>query len=518
MKKLPLGIQDFAKLRERNYLYIDKTQHIYNLIDEGEWYFCSRPRRFGKSLLVSTMKELFAGNRKPFKGLWIDTESDYSWTPHPVIHLDLSMVVSESKELMIESLNVCLENNAQLYGISLDNLSRPENKLNHLIKELSTKHRVAVLIDEYDHPLLRNIERPKVAESIRDLLSSFFAQLKAMDSLIEFVFITGVTKFAKTSLFSGMNNINDISLKPLGAELFGYSEREVVDNFDEYIARFAKEKNRSKEGILQEMKEWYDGYQFSELPVRMYNPYSAMYYLNDCKRSNYWFATGTPTFLIQFLQKHVGSLGKLNKCILSDAHLISFEQIKEIPLSTLLYQTGYLTIDTYDESLEVFRLRIPNKEVEQSLTTNIVGILAHSKADEVKTALVYLYESLDNNDIDQFVEVLQNLLANIPYQLHIPQERYYHSLVQFLATLMNIDCAAEVCTSNGRIDLVIKRNKQIFIFEFKFDGTAQQALDQIEQQRYAEKYRSGGMPITSIGISFSFKDKKLTLDTLIKTS
>lgn len=383
MKKLPIDVSDIETMITGNYIYVDKTKLIYDLITGGRLYFLSRPRRFGKSLLISTLKEIYTGNKALFKDLWIGN-SGYDWVKYPVVHLDFSGISYTSVEALTADLSWKLENIAQSFAIRIEDAPSLITKLCSLVTQLALKSRVVVLVDEYDYPLLRNLHALKKAEALRDTLSSFFAALKGLDSAgcIKSIFITGVTKFSKTSIFSGMNNLNDISLDLATADLLGYSEEEIKCFFKEPITLFSKTKNLSEETIFNEMKTWYNGYTFSENPKaqKVYNPFSMLYYLQKQQLENYWFESGTPTFLIDLLKSHYRTsegfwekAGGLDSIVVSRKSLGAFDIEAKLPVFTLLFQTGYLTIKSYDPKLKAYTLGCPNEEVKQSLTTYLMA-------------------------------------------------------------------------------------------------------------------------------------------------
>ena len=308
MKKLPRSVSSFEKLIRDDYLYVDKTKTIYELIEADQFYFLSRPRRFGKSLLISTLKSLFLGQRELFKGLWIETSSNYSWPEHPVIALDFSKLDSESPTTLKQTLSYTLQTIAELQGIDVSMAPSPGLKLNKLVTESAKRNPVVVLIDEYDYPILSALDTPIIAEENRKVLKNFFSVLKSLDGYMRAIFVTGVTKFSKTSIFSGLNNLNDLTMNKAAATLLGYTEEEIMHFFSPYVEIMAQERNQTFKNILQEMKYWYNGYRFSAKEIKVYNPYSVLNYLFEKEQHNYWLETGTPTFLIPLLRKQYRSL------------------------------------------------------------------------------------------------------------------------------------------------------------------------------------------------------------------
>ncbi len=513
LKFLPTDVSTFSKMVEGDYLYVDKTQQIYDLFSTGSnYFFLSRPRRFGKTLLISTLEELFLGNKKLFKGLWIE-KSDWQWKKHPVIRLDLSMVASKTAEALTTSLISKLDDIAEVYKISLDSKKTLEDKFGFLVSKLSKINKVVLLVDEYDYPMLTHITDPEKSKANRDVIKNFFTVAKGLDAHWRAIFITGVSKFSKTSIFSGINNLNDISEKPAAAALLGYTQDELESCFKPYIDAMVKAKKVTVAKILDQLKRWYNGYQFSKETIKVYNPFSVLYYLKDQALCNYWFLSGTPSFLMPLLRQRFDTLEDMAGKVVESSGLGPFE-VDNIPLIPLLYQTGYLTIkDTFYEGESLFyTLDYPNTEVRESFSKFLVAALAHSNAITVDSMLRDVKRALATNNIDDFVYALRCLFANIPYNLHIAKERYYHSIIHTMVYLMGFQADSEVLTSKGRLDLSIVRPDRVFVFEFKFDGTAKQALNQITKQRYYEKYLGKKKPITMAGVSFGYKDKMLVLD------
>lgn len=519
MKYLPSDVSTFSTMITGNYLYVDKTQIIYKLFSGGDrYYFLSRPRRFGKSLLISLLKELFLSNRKLFTNLWIDT-ADYAWNYHPVIHLDFSIIANATPEQLSINLAWTIDTIAQEYEIDTRHAPSAEAKFNMLITHLAKRHgpnSVVVLVDEYDKPLIDHLQDSDVAHRQRSILKNFYGVLKGVDEHLRAIFITGVSKFSKTSIFSGINNLNDISLDAEVAQLLGYTQEEISRNFSEYIADIAQEQGTSSSEILEGMRTWYNGYRFSDADIKVYNPFSILYYLKKKKFLNFWIESGTPFFLIKLLKKEFTFLENLETAELSRNSLGTFD-IDQIPLVTLLFQTGYLTITDYDAATDKFTLGYPNLEVKESFNKYIVAALTKSHTPAIEKAVSQLVAALKNDDIDTFCSVLESLFANIPYNLHIEQESYFHSLFQFLGTLLGLEIQSEVLTDKGRIDLVITTQSTVFVFELKFDAQAEQALQQIEKQKYYERYTIKRKKIMLVGLAFNYVDNKLVLDWKTRT-
>ncbi|MCX5922360.1 MAG: AAA family ATPase [Candidatus Dependentiae bacterium] len=505
LRSLPTDVSSFKTLRTGDYTYVDKTEHMYNLFSGGSrYYFLSRPRRFGKSLLISTLYELFSGNKALFDGLWISTSS-YDWQEYPVIQLDFSTIDYKTPQELDASLQWTLDAIAKSYGVDVSGAPGLKLKLRSLVEQLSQKNKVVVLIDEYDKPILDHLKNVHEAEAIRDALRGFYDALKGLDSHLRAIFITGVTKFAKTSIFSGINNLNDISIKPEAASLLGYTYVEITQSFGPHLEQLAQQHGHGVDNELALIQQWYNGYQFSDKDIKVYNPFSVLYYLKDAKLRNYWFESGTPSFLVTYLRTQYDTLQELSLVELSPESLSSF-QIHDIPLIPLLFQTGYLTIIAYNPVKDTFRLGFPNVEVADSFNKFLVATLAHSNVVTIDTAQDRLLRALEAYDLKQFCKSLQALFAHIPYTLHIKKESYYHSLFQFLMSLLSRKAQSEILTNQGRIDLVVSTKTYRYIFELKLNVDSQKALEQILNKRYYESFIDCGKKIILVGLSFKMHE------------
>jgi hypothetical protein len=515
-KKLPRDISDFQIMMTEDYVYVDKTKYIYDLITTGRLYFLSRPRRFGKSLLISTLEHIFSGNKELFHDLWIGKHSDYTWPKHPVIHLDFSSLENETAEILKGSLSSYLSEIAQDYGLELKE-TLLANKTRELVKKLAQKNKVVFLIDEYDYPLLEHLTEPKTAKAIRDILRTFFTVIKSLEGkYMRFVFITGITKFSKASLFSGMNNLYDISLDLEVATMLGYTKDEIKHNFASALALFAKTNNRDEDALLKEMETWYDGYLFSGSPAaeKVYNPFSIIYCLYKQQFDNYWFKSATPTFLIELIKKHyyAPEYFHFTDVKLSSDILETFDIDAVPPLYTLLFQAGYLTIKSFDATRRAYTHTCPNEEVRLSSALYLLMIITNKNKQEMNDATFALRQALEEHALDTFCSQLRSLLASIPYNLYANKEAYFHSLLYLVVRLLDLDVKPEESTNKGRIDLVVTTTKNIYLFELKYNATAQEAIEQIQNKRYYEKYLGKNKPITLIGLSFNYEDKAIALD------
>jgi len=496
---------------DENYLYVDKTELIHALITQGRFYFLSRPRRFGKSLLVSTLKELFLGNKRLFESLWIGKSSNYSWSEHPIIDLDFSVIARETPDVLKAGIGWQLERIAKRY--SVDPLQGPSNeaKFQDLIFQLSKKNRVVILVDEYDKPILDFVTDQEIAKANREILRSFYTVIKGMDEYLRFVFLTGVTKFSQTSIFSGLNNLNDITMKPEAATLLGYTDQEIDDYLREYVEKFAQAVSTSTTLVRNEIRTWYNGYCFSENQTKVYNPFSVLYCLKDKKISNYWIGSGTPKFLVDLIKSKPEGLEDKDRFTLSAATLGAFD-IEDIPLIALLFQSGYYTIQSYDQSFRKYTIGYPNREVEIAFKEYLLAVRTNRSMSTVDEVVSLCHEALLKNDINRLCSGLRTLFANIPYNLHLKHESYYHSLFQLLGTTLGLETTSEVPTDKGRVDVVIKTPQYLYIFEVKFNKEVGVGTEQIERKRYYEKYMYQGKKIILVEMLFKRTQDDFTID------
>jgi len=504
MKNLPIGIQTFSKLIDGDYLYVDKTKSIYDLISGGkEYYFLSRPRRFGKSVLISTLAELFRGNKELFKGLWIYDKIE--WIPYPVIHIDLSSLSFESPEKLENSLIKYLNKTAQAYGVTLNPDNDHKESFVELIEKLSAKDKVVILIDEYDKPVIHFLEKRQIdkAQEIRDVLKSFYGVLKGADPFIRFVFITGVSKFSKVSIFSDLNNLADITLNTNFATLLGYTEPELQHYFSPYIERMAEKLSTPTTDLLKDIRQWYNGYSWDGEHF-VYNPFSILNLFNAESFENFWFSTGTPSFLVQLIQERQDSLVDYEN-IRAKSHVFETYNLENLDIVALLFQTGYLTVKKItpnDDRSKTYHLSYPNREVKISFFYFLFGEFTRKDMSTSNRVLDRITAAINSENIDLFIQEIKSLFASIPYQIFIDQkEAYYHSLVYLILQLSGGSVQCEVSTNTGRIDGVLETANNTYIMEFKM-GNAQEALNQIKEKSYYEKYRGNGKKIILLGVGF----------------
>ncbi|GAA4821228.1 ATP-binding protein [Algivirga pacifica] len=502
MKDLPIGIQDFRKLRSEDYLYIDKTELIYSLVQGSGYYFLSRPRRFGKSLLISTMIELFQGNKDLFKGLWIENKWDWSKT-NPIIHLPFSLLDYQKKGLE-QAISDRLDKIATEYNLTLDSITI-KDKFQELIILLNNHYgKVALLVDEYDKPIIDYIGKDiSTAVGNQQTMKTFYSIVKDMDAHLKMVFITGVSKFSKVSIFSELNNLNDITQKRNYGTLLGYTEDELCHYFKEHIVAYSKENDCTSKQTVEKIREWYNGYLWSG-KVRVYNPFSVLNFFDGMAFKNYWFSTGTPTFLIDLLREEV--LYDVDNTRVGETTFDSFDIEHKIDLLSLLFQTGYLTIKEVDER-GIYTLGYPNKEVRNAFLDYLIEGFSGRSKGKVQPLMLELEDAFRDHNLEQVKICLQVMLANLPYHLHEKTEKFYHAVVHLTFYYLGTYVQSEVVTSRGRADAIVQTDSHIYCFEFKFNKSAEEALEQIKSKNYLEKFQLTGKKLVGIGVNFSTEAK-----------
>lgn len=512
MQKFPIGIQSFKEIRTKNYLYIDKTLQVETLLNSSEKYvFLSRPRRFGKSLLVDTLKHLYRGDKDLFDGLYI--QSRWDWQEYPVILLDFNVIPSSGsaddlKNNLIKSLNEC----AIYYKIELTELDYSQ-RFRELILALYAKmdKQVVILVDEYDMPLVNNLLNIPKAEANREVLREFYKTLKSLDDYIKFMFITGVSRFAKMSIFSGLNNVGDISLKARHNDIVGLTQQDIETRFDPYIAQLTEELNMSREELLELMRFWYDGYSWTG-KQHLYNPLSVLKLFDNAQFLNYWYDTATPKFLIDMIQKHKMLPIDLENIRMSEAELKDFD-LNNMGLESLLLQTGYLTIKNVHTMRggagQMYELTYPNNEVRMSLIQNLWSLMDKYRKDSAIVEANDMRMALEVGDKDTFLRILRQIFGRLPFKLRIGQERYYQSLFYMLMTMMGLKMDLERMTSVGIMDGVLELDDKIYVIEFKYqnggitlESLVQSALNQIKDRKYYESYLAENKQIILLGVGF----------------
>ncbi len=500
----------FRRIIEGGYLYVDKTPYLYELIRGSIGiYFLARPRRFGKSLMISTLEEIFQGNRALFQTLWI-AGSDYEWEKHPVIRFDFSRNAIKSAENLEQVIDYYLAEIADHYQVTLRGFNY-QSRFDNLIQQLGREQPVVILIDEYDKPILDNLDHLAEAQKIRETLKNFYTVIKAMDQYIRFAFITGISRFSRVGIFSGMNNLTDITMTPRFAAALGITEAELTHYFSEHIAAFATREASGPDELLAKMRHWYNGFCFVEGCENVYNPYSTLQLFYNQRFANYWFETGTPAFLTKLIKERDFNIEPLAALKVPELTFSTYE-LERLELVPLLFQTGYLTIKDHqrDDYGHLYTLSYPNEEVRSAFFTYLLRAYNDVEIALSESYLRKLLYALANQDLPEFFNVLDIFFAGIDYDLSIQQEKYYQTIFYLIFQLLGVRTAAEVKANRGRIDAVIEINKRIYLFEFKLDGSAADALQQIRAHEYATRYRSQGKPITLIGANFDSKQRKIT--------
>jgi hypothetical protein len=503
MKNLPLSIQTFRDFIELDYIYVDKTKLIHDLFARGgKYYFLSRPRRFGKSVLISTLAEIFSGNKELFKGLWIYDK--IQWPQYPVIHMDFSTIDFTSPQKLKDSIKKFLDETAISHGLTLDKDNSDKESFVQLIKKLSAKGRVVILIDEYDKPLIQYVEAGeiKTAREIRKVLKNFYGILKGMDAYLRFVFLTGVSKFSKLSVFSDLNNLIDITLVGDYATLLGYTEEELRHYFFPYINRMTEKQGMSADGLIEAIRDWYNGYSWDGKNF-VYNPFSILNLFNTGSFKNFWFSTGTPTFLIKLVRSNRREPIEFEDFPVLGYTFDSYD-LESMDIAGLLFQAGYLTIKktTINDMVETFHLSYPNREVRDSFLTHLFGEYAQQDLSSGTQILKRISKAIAADNPDLFIQEIKSLFASIPYNIFIgDREAYYHSLIYLILRLSGAAIRCEDPTNLGRIDAVLESEKKIYIMEFKM-GNEQEALKQIKEKKYYEKYLGCGKEIVLLGVGF----------------
>ena len=498
----PIGIQSFEEIRKEKYIYVDKTEQVYRLANTGKYYFLSRPRRFGKSLLISTLEAYFQGKKELFAGLAIE-KLEREWTKYPVLHLDLNARKYENPASLTAILNQHLESWENVYGNEKKDRA-PEERFAWLIEKAkqATGRNVVILIDEYDKPLLQAIGNESLQADYRNTLKAFYGVLKSCDRHIRFAILTGVTKFSKVSVFSDLNNLEDISMAHAYESICGVTENELHTFFTEGVRELADTNGTTVEETYHKLKQWYDGYHFVANGTDIYNPFSLLNTMKRKEFGNYWFETGTPTFLVELLKKSRYDLKRLTEEQTTSDVLGSVDTMEENPVP-VLYQSGYLTIKGYDKRFGLYRLGFPNEEVEKGFVSFLLPHYAKvGKSESIFQISLFMHD-VENGNIDAFMQRLQSFFADTPYELARDLELHYQNVLFIVFKLMGFFTQVEYHTSQGRIDLVLKTDKYIYVMEFKLEGTAEEALKQIKEKNYALPFASDPRKLYKVGVNFN---------------
>jgi len=525
-RKIPIGIQSFEDLRRKNFLYVDKTLYAFKLANLGKVYFLSRPRRFGKSLFLSTLKAYFLGQKELFKGLYIEKaeekraeiEKNEAWGEYPVFYLDFNVGRYDLDGALAESLDYFLKKEEKIYGLKNEGDSFGK-RFQSLIETAYNKtgKQAVILVDEYDKPLLQTMGvNEALNEEYRNTLKAFYSVIKTCDQYIRFAFLTGVAKFSKVSIFSDLNNLQDISMLNDYAEICGLTQAEIEKTFKPEIERLAKNTKNSYDKMLEELKKRYDGYKFSVVGESVYNPFSILNTFNSGELKNYWFATGTPTFLVNYLKDAYYNVPDLDGNVeINETGIELYRADAKNPLP-ILFQSGYLTIKEYIEDVNMYRLGFPNDEVRYGFLENLVPAYSSLRPDETGVSIWKFVEDIRAGNVDEFMERMQAIIAGVPYD-NLPKdklklrEQNYQTAVYLIFKLMGQFVQTEIHCAKGRADCIVHTKDSIYIFEFKLmsAGTAEDAIVQIKENGYAAQFKTSSKKIILIGSSFNEEERTI---------
>mgnify|MGYP003303170683 CR=1 FL=1 len=507
-RKLPIGIQSFEKIRTGGFMYIDKTDLIYQLASSKSPYFLSRPRRFGKSLLMSTLEAYFLGKKELFTGLAMET-LETEWKEYPVLHLDLNARNYDSKEALIAILNQHLEKWEAKYGDEKKERS-PEERFSYLLERIheASGSQVVILIDEYDKPLLQTIGNEKLQDQYKNILKAFYGVLKSADAHLRFVFLTGVTKFGQISVFSDLNQLKDISMDARYATICGITDKELRRDFQPELEALAANEGLSYEEVCQKMKRMYDGYHFRHNMEGLYNPFSVLNALDSVEFGSYWFSTGTPTFLVQLLKETDYDLRNLEGIELPASQFADYRADADYPIP-VIYQSGYLTIKGYDKEFQSYTLGFPNEEVKYGFLNFLVPYYTGVSSNENLFNIRHSVNELRSGDANAFLTRLRAFFAGIPYELNDKTERHYQAIFYLVFRLLGQYMEVEERSAKGRADAVVKTKDYVYVFEFKLDGNVDEALKQIDEKGYLLPYSADQRQLMKIGVSFDSAERNI---------
>ena len=505
----PVGIQDFKEIRTGGYVYVDKTEQLHRLVRTGKYYFFGRPRRFGKSLMISTLESYFKGRQELFEGLAME-QLEKDWIERPVLHIDLNSQEYNSRKSLEDILDGYLTRWEEQYGRDPGGNSlslRFGGVIRRAAKQ--TGQNVAILIDEYDKPLIQALGNEELQDEYRNILKAFYGNLKSCDGYIRFALLTGVTRFSRVSIFSDLNNLNDVTMDPQYAIMCGITESELLPNFEEDIQELAQRQKISFEEACTLLRNKFDGYHFVPGGEGIYNPFSLLNTFYRMSPDNYWFSTGTPTILVKLLQQNHYNLSNLDGNVEASAdNLAGLENIQKNPIP-LLFQSGYLTIKDYDREFRIYTLGFPNKEVEQGFINFLLPTYVNIDTSDSSFQIKQFVKDVRMGHVDDFMLRLQSFLADTPYELIREQELHYQNVLFIVFKLLGFYTEAEYHTSQGRIDLVVKTSDYIYVMEFKFQGTAEEALAQINAKNYATPFVADTRTLYKIGVNFSNETRNI---------
>ena len=512
--KYPIGIQSFEKIRLGEYTYVDKTALIHQLVNTSNYYFLSRPRRFGKSLLISTLEAYFNGQQELFKGLEIE-QLEKEWTKYPVLHLDLNTSKYDEKNSLINVLNDTLCQWENIYG-TVPSEVNPELRFKGIIRRAyeQTGQRVVILVDEYDKPMLQAIGDEELQNEYRNTLKAFYSVMKTQDRYIRFGFLTGVTKFGKVSVFSDLNNLIDLSMDRQFQTLCGMTDKEIHTYFEEPLHQIAENYGITYDEVCLRLKERYDGYRFRQNGTNLYNPFSLLNTFKYMRLSDYWFETGTPTYLVELLKRTNYDLYDMANTETDADVLNSIDSASNNPIP-VIYQSGYLTIKDYEPEFKIYRLGFPNQEVEEGFMKYLLPFYTNIQASKSPFEIGRFVREVRAGDYDAFFHRLQGFFADTSYEAIIGRnperdtELHYRNVLFIVFKLVGLYTQVEYHTSNGRIDLVLQTDRYVYIMEFKLNGTAEEALRQIEEKGYALPFAADKRQVIKIGANFSSETRNI---------
>ena len=505
--KYPIGIQTFSEIINKGYLYFDKTALVHKLANDSKYYFLSRPRRFGKSLLVTTLEAYFQGRKELFEGLAI-SKLETEWEQYPVLHIDLNAADYRSEEALISIIDRHIRQFETIYGENPKDMALSDRFIGVIQRAYEqTGRQVVILVDEYDKPLLQTIGNTELQDNYRKILKGFYGVAKTMDACIRLAFFTGVTKFSKVSVFSDLNNLKDISLDSRYAEICGITEQEIRDKLDVQVGEMAETNGISKDECYEKLKKQYDGYHFSKNGTGMYNPFSLLNAMDSQEFGDQWFQSGTPTFLVEVLKRNNYDLEQLTREEATADLLGSLDAIDTNP-TPLLYQSGYLTIKGYDSEFGTYRLGFPNQEVERGFSRYLFRY--YTPASQGQDSFVKDFVlAARAGQTDKFMKRLESLFAGQDYQIAGDAELYFHNAVALIFKLVGFYTETERHTSDGRMDMVVQTADYIYLFEFKLDKSVEEALAQIEEREYALSFAHDPRKLYKIGVNFSSETRRI---------
>ena len=504
-RKYPIGIQTFSEIRNKAFLYIDKTEYIHRLVHaDSKYIFLSRPRRFGKSLLTSTLEAYFQGQKDLFKGLAME-QLETKWTEYPVLRFDMSLGKHMEKEQLERYLASQLEPMEYKYGI-LTESPDANIRLTNLIRRAyeQTGRQVVVLIDEYDAPLLDVVHEEKDLPVLRNIMRNFYSPLKACDPYLRFVFLTGITKFSQLSIFSELNNIQNISMLPEYAAICGITEEEMATQMDKDLENLAGRLGVSREEAVQKLKDNYDGYHFTWPSPDIYNPFSLLNAFVTGRLDSYWFGSGTPTYLIEMLKKYNVQPQQIGgRKAMAESFDAPTESLTDI--APLLYQSGYVTIKGYSPITQLYTLDIPNKEVRLGLMKSLLPGYLDRRTTDGLTTVALLYEAIYEERLDDALRLLQTFLSTVPYCDRTDYEGHYQQMLYVIFSLLGMYVDVEVRTPMGRVDMVMRTATTLYVVELKLNQSAAAAMQQIDLKNYPERFALCGLPVVKVGINFDME-------------